>query len=223
MTATARITASSQLYRRGFAALSVVAALLIFAAVIGQLVFSLSFSPDDLGFFFTNFFSFFTILSNVVAAVALALATWFIVGRGDAPAWFWGVLGASTTYMVTTGVVYNALLRGISLDQEATLGWSNEVLHLFGPILVAVLWWFAPGRIALPWNHLGLVALFPLAWGAYTVVRGALVGWYPYPFMNPSQPGGYGAVALYMCAIAAVIIGADALIVRLSRRTRRRS
>ncbi len=202
---------------RAFAITAALAALLIAAAVVGQWAFSLSFEPDDLGFFTVNFFSFFTILSNVAAAAALTIGAWFIARGAGAPGWFWGVFGAVTTYMATTGVVYNTLLRGISLDQEATLGWSNEVLHLIGPILVVVLWCVAPGRPALPWRHLALAAAFPLAWGAYTLLRGALVDWYPYPFTNPAQPGGYGAVALYLVAIAACIIGVDAAIVRVSR------
>ncbi|MGW9020402.1 Pr6Pr family membrane protein [Leucobacter chromiiresistens] len=202
---------------RAFAITAALAALLIAAAVVGQWAFSLSFEPDDLGFFTVNFFSFFTILSNVAAAAALAIGAWVTARGAGAPGWFWGVFGAVTTYMATTGVVYNTLLRGISLDQEATLGWSNEVLHLIGPILVVALWCVAPGRPALPWRHLALAAAFPLAWGAYTLLRGALVDWYPYPFTNPAQPGGYGAVALYLVAIAACIIGVDAAIVRVSR------
>jgi hypothetical protein len=32
------------------------------------------------------------------------------------------------------------------------------------------------------------------------MVRGAIAGWYPYPFLDPSD-GGYGTVALYVVAI----------------------
>jgi hypothetical protein len=42
--------------------------------------------------------------------------------------------------------------------------------------------------------------------------------WYPYPFLNPAQPGGYGGVALYVLLIAAIIIGAAALVVWVGRR-----
>ncbi|WP_200331528.1 Pr6Pr family membrane protein [Leucobacter sp. L43] len=208
---------------RRFAVCAASAAVLIAAAVIGQLVFSLSFEPDEPLFFFTNFFSFFTILSNVLAVIVLTASAVVISLGKRPPLWFWAVFTAMSTYMVTTGIVYNALLRGVSLDQESTLGWSNEVLHLIGPLFVAALWWFAPARAGLSWRHLRLAAVFPLAWGVYTVLRGVVVGWYPYPFMNPAQPGGYGAVLGYMAAIAAVIIGVDALLVGLSRRTRERA
>ncbi len=41
---------------------------------------------------------------------------------------------------------------------------------------------------------------FPSAWLLYTLVRGPVAGWYPYPFLDPAH-GGYGSVALYCLAI----------------------
>ena len=35
--------------------------------------------------------------------------------------------------------------------------------------------------------------IYPLAWTVLTVIRGALDGRYPYPFLDPAN-GGYGAV-----------------------------
>ena len=209
--------------RRVFAVLAAAVALLILAAIIGQLVYSLSFDPEKRAFFFTNFFSFFTILSNVLAVIALIKAAWFSSTRAADPTWFTAFFGAVATYMATTGIVYNTLLRQISLDQEATLGWSNEVLHLIGPILVVAAWIFAPGRGALTFRHLRVAAIFPIVWVIYTLIRGAAIGWYPYPFLNPERIGGYGIVAIYVVAIAVVILGFDAIVVWVSRKLRPRT
>ena len=35
---------------------------------------------------------------------------------------------------------------------------------------------------------------------AFTLVRGALDGWYPYPFLDPAN-GGYASVAVYFVTI----------------------
>ena len=35
--------------------------------------------------------------------------------------------------------------------------------------------------------------IYPLAWTVLTLIRGALDGWYPYPFLDPAN-GGYGAL-----------------------------
>lgn len=41
-----------------------------------------------------------------------------------------------------------------------------------------------------------------LVWLIYTMIRGLIIDWYPYPFLEPSQPGGYLAVTLYSVGIA---------------------
>ena len=206
--------------RRRAAIAEALAAILIAAAIIGQLVFSLSLEPPDVAFFLTNFFSFFTILSNISAVLALACGAWYLWRAERFPTWFVTAFAAAVTYMAATGIVYNTLLRGVSLDQESTLGWSNEVLHLVGPILVVGLWLLVHRRDALRWSHVFVAAVFPVVWAVYTLIRGALTGWYPYPFLNPAQPGGYGAVAVYVVAIAGIIIGIDALLIWGSRRVR---
>ena len=86
---------------------------------------------------------------------------------------------------------------------------------------------FAPRRRALSWSALGAVAVFPVVWLAYTLIRGPLVHdfrtgadwWYPYPFLNPNvQPWGYGGVALYSVGIAVAIIAVGAFAVWVGRR-----
>jgi hypothetical protein len=44
---------------------------------------------------------------------------------------------------------------------------------------------------------------------AYVLVRGSFVQWYPYPFLNPSNVGGYSGVAAYVVGIAAAFVFAS--------------
>src|SRR5690606_17249092 len=120
-------------------------AVAIAVAVIAQFSASMATATElgrDLTTTAVNFFSFFTILSNVATAVVLAwAAVWFWArGRADAAAEPPGLAMALTcvsTYMVVTGVVYNALLRGIQLPQGSEpIPWSNEILHLVGPVFL---------------------------------------------------------------------------------------
>lgn len=212
-------------------------AALTVAAILAQLVRTLEIARDadsawgaHLPTVIANFFSFFTIESNVLAAVALAAgAVWALRHRDTAdpePRWLAILLVCATTYMLVTGVVYNTLLRGIPLPQGATVPWSNEVLHVVAPLLMLLDLLFAPRRRALGWSTVAIAAVFPLVWVVYTLIRANLViapatgehWWYPYPFLNPHQPGGYGTVALYVLLIAAIILGAAALVVWIGRR-----
>jgi hypothetical protein len=177
-----------------------------------------------------NFLSFFTIESNLLAAIVLAIAAIWALRHRDStdpePRWLAILLVCASTYMIVTGIVYNTLLRGVPLPQGVTVPWSNEVLHVVIPLLLLLDVLFAPRRRALGWSAIFLAAIFPIVWVVYTLVRANLIiapatgnpYWYPYPFLDPQQPGGYGAVSLYVLLIAAIIIGAAALVVWVGRK-----
>ncbi len=202
-----------------FAVLRIAIAIAVVAAIVGQLIVSINnwrgAGLTDIGVQITNFFSFFTIESNVLTVAIALIGAWLLFGaKGADPGWYLGLRLATVTYMATTGIVYNLLLRGIELPQGTTLAWSNEVLHLVAPIYIVLDWLFAPGRRPLAWKAVWPVLVFPLVWGVYTLIRGPLTYdavfkkpyWYPYPFMNPTtSPEGYFSVAFYIVLIAVVI------------------
>lgn len=207
-----------------------VAAVAIIAAVVAQFVSSVAGAVDngrDVVTTVANFFSFFTILSNVSASVVLLL----LVGRFarrrhvevDPPA-LATVLAWVSTYMIVTGVVYNLLLRGLPLQPE-TVGWSNEILHVWGPLFLLLDVLLGSGRRRLPWAAALGAAIFPIAWIVYTLVRAPLITnpttgapyWYPYPFLNPNEGGGWASVAVYIVIIAVVIVGLAVGVVAIGR------
>lgn len=202
--------------RQVFGVLRLLAGAAIVVAIVGQFAQSWSMVPDR-AFFFVNFFSFFTILSNAVAAIVLLLGAWFAFTRRVDPHWYNLVRACVVTCMATTFVVYNLLLREISLDQATTVPWSNEILHVWAPLYLVLDWVLAPGRRHVSWRRLWTIAIFPIAWAVYSMIRGAIVDWYPYPFLNPAQDAGYGGVAVYIIAIASFILLVGAGIIALSR------
>ncbi|MEU1971783.1 Pr6Pr family membrane protein [Microbacterium sp. NPDC019599] len=219
------------------------ASVLIAAAVIAQAVRTIGGMLAVRGDVVTtvvNFFSFFTILSNVLSAVVLAWAVvWFwtrgtVSASGPAgpaetpePRSLAVALACATTYMIVTGVVYNLLLRGIPLPQGTTVPWSNEILHVVGPLFLLADLFLGPRRHALRWRAVAEILVLPIAWVVYTLLRGPLTTnpntgqpfWYPYPFLNPNNfDDGYATVALYVVGIAVVIAIAATLVVWVGRR-----
>jgi hypothetical protein len=138
-----------------------------------------------------NHFSYFTVLSNVFAGVVALLGVFSPVSAQ--------IRGAAVLYMTTTGIVYALLLRGVDVQTPA---YANWVLHVVVPILVVVEWLLAPERTTRAWVWLA----FPLAYVTYTLVRGPIVDWYPYPFLDPRQ-NGYGEVLLNSVFVAVIIGG----------------
>lgn len=178
-----------------------------------------------------NFLSFFTILSNLLAAIVLIIAAvWALRHHRDTeaePTWLAVLLACVSTYMIVTGIVYNTLLRGVELPQGVTVPWSNEVLHVVIPLFLLADLLFAPRRRALRWSAVAIVTIFPIVWVVYTMIRANLIiapatgdpWWYPYPFLNPHLvPGGYLGVAGYIIGIAIAIVGIACIVVWVGRR-----
>ena len=216
-----------------FAVTRIAVAIAITAAVVAQLATSIGFwrgrGLADVTSNVVSFFSFFTIESNVAAAVVLAVgAVLLLLQKGADDTTLYTVTRAAVvTYMVVTGIVYNLLLRGIELPQGSTVGWSNEILHAVAPVYLLLDWIFAPGRVPLGARRIWPILVFPIVWVVYTLVRGPLVVdavygndfWYPYPFLNPNtSANGYLSVAFYVVLIAAVIGLVAAGVLWISRR-----
>jgi hypothetical protein len=147
-----------------------------------------------------SYFSYFTIDSNLIAAAILLIgaARW----RGGRSPAFDLVRGGAVVYMSVTGIVFTLLLS--NTDVDTAIPWVNTVVHELMPIVIVADWLLDPpvGRLT---QRQGLLWLsFPLAWIVYTMIRGALVGLYPYPFLNPDN-GGYGSVAVYCVGILVVM------------------
>ena len=116
------------------------------------------------------------------------------------------VRGAAVVYMSVTGIVFTLLLS--NTDVDTAIPWVNTVVHQLMPIVIVADWLLDPPADRLTTRQGLLWLTFPLAWLAYTLIRGSLTGLYPYPFLNPAN-GGYGSVAIY---IVAILVGMTAFI-----------
>lgn len=156
----------------------------------------------------SNFVSYFTIQSNVLAAGVL-LVVGAVVLRGRDPDRLASLRGAATLYMVVTGVVYVLLLRGV--DVQTPEPW-NTVLHYVMPVVMLVDWLAFPPRRSPAYRRALWWLAYPVAYLLYSLVRGAAVDWYPYPFLDPVD--GYAPV---LVVSSAMLIAAAGLIWALLR------
>ena len=131
-----------------------------------------------------NFFSFFTIQSNIIGAVAVTIAA--LAGpaaRGSV--WLSQLRGAATLYMGVTGMIFSLLLSGA--DVQTPIPWVNSVLHYIFPLFIVIDWLVDRSVRPLALRQ-GLVFLvYPVAYLAYSLIRGPIVDWYPYPFLDPQE------------------------------------
>ncbi|MBM3147209.1 MAG: Pr6Pr family membrane protein [Actinobacteria bacterium] len=179
-------------------------ALVVLAAVVISLVLALTGDDPQFGSPLAdafNIFAYFTIQSNIIVGLTsllLALrpqrrSTLFRVFRLD------GLI-----MILVTAIVFHALLAGL----VGVSGWSsvsNQLVHTVVPAL-AVLGWLVFGpRGLVSWRVVAWSVVYPLLWVLFTLVRGAVTGWYPYPFLDVGELG-YPRVALTILGITVAFV-----------------
>ena len=163
--------------------------------------------------------SYFTIWSNIVVAVSVTLLLASPLPATGARK----VLRLAGLLMITvTGIVYQLLLAPTAM----VTGWSvltNPILHIVTPILTVVVWLVWGPRGWTSWRLVGASMLLPLAWIVWMLARGAVIGSYPYGFVNvdelgwPSVLATLGQIVVFGVIIGALLHGIDRLLVRLRR------
>lgn len=148
-----------------------------------------------------NFFSYFTILGNLFASIVFIVSAIRLIQGRESTALDVGIRGAAVVYIAFVGIVFSTLLRDVDLG--GLLPWVNIVHHYVMPIVVVLDWIIWPPQRKLGWKAVPLWMIFPIVYVIYSLIRGAIVGFYAYPFFSPVVQGGYGGVALY-CAIMLV-------------------
>jgi hypothetical protein len=166
-----------------------------------------------------TFFSFFTILINILVALVLTVAG-LRPGRGQ---WFHrpSVQAGTAVYIAIVGCSYQLLLRHLWNPQGAQ--WLADILlHSVIP-LVYILYWllFAP-RTGLRWKDALAWLVCPAVYFVYVLARGALIGIYPYPFVDVTALG-YAGVFVSAGIFLLVFLGTGLLIVAVGRWIRVRS
>jgi hypothetical protein len=158
-----------------------------------------------------NYFSYFTIDSNLIATGVLIAGA----ATRDRPATptLDLVRGGGVVYMSITGIVFTLLLS--NTDVDTAIPWVNSVVHELMPLVMLADWLITPPAAKLRLRQGMLWLSFPLVWIVYTLIRGAIVNKYPYPFLDPVH-GGYASVAVYCVAILIAMVVVSALVVVLA-------
>jgi hypothetical protein len=162
-----------------------------------------------------RFFSFFTILTNLFVAAGY---TFPLLAPASAPGRYFAsasARGSAAVYIVVVGVVYTLLLSQLYHPH----GWAkfaDILVHDVAPIFYVVYWFIFASKEDLRWKDAAAWLAYPLAYLLWTLLRGALVSYYPYPFMNVTTLG-YPRV-FFNAAILTIVFWALGFIVILIAR-----
>jgi len=198
-----------------FGSLRLLMAAICLVALVSRFLWGLgsaTFTPD-------NFFAYLTIQSNILFLIVTVIAA-IIALRGEDDA-SWLDLARATVLgcTVSCGVIFALIIeqsgeRGFRID----VPWSDVALHFVLPAVAVLDWVIAPGRGEAPWRSIALVLIFMIGWGLVTLVRGPIVGWYPYFFLDPAQVSGVGQLFSFGSIAVLLFGGISTAIVALSHR-----
>ncbi|MCW2756821.1 MAG: hypothetical protein JWO46_567 [Nocardioidaceae bacterium] len=170
----------------------------------------------DLATRLVRFVSYLTIWSNAL----VAWSTFTLATGTDRDTRLWRALRLDAVMVcLGGGIVHFFFLRPI-LDLHGGSALADHLLHQVVPILATIGFVVFGPRRRIAWSDLGPFLVVPVVWFGYTIVRGAFVDWYPYPFVNVDKHG-YAVVLLNGVGVgvfmAALFVAGLLLDRRLSR------
>jgi hypothetical protein len=163
------------------------------------------------------YFSFFTILTNLMLVLIYAAELWPRRWLG----WFHrpvtrGMMAAAITLVM----VFYHLILAETWDPQGFNLVADTALHYVTPIIY-VLWWLLFVRHgSLKFTDIPAMLLPPTIYLIYALIRGAIVSEYPYAILEANRIG-YGMVALNVLVVlvgltvlCAIAVGLDMLLKR---------
>lgn len=174
-------------------------------AILTQLLLMYQNKRTDILEMVIRFFSFFTILTNIL--VALFFTVSFFNLKKSPFKWIHtkGTVTALTAFIIIVGLVYQIALRKI---------WSptglqyvvDELLHTIIPLFMLGYWAFVIKKDDLRLKPILSWLLYPVIYIAFILIRGHFSDFYPYPFLNVNEIG-YEIALINISIVFATALG----------------
>lgn len=193
-------------YKYGLSSLRLATGLGLIGSVIWQVTdrtLNNNFRPFE-------YFAYFSIVTALVAgALLIAMGARLLTDLADTK-WTEIARLSLTVAMIVVGVVYHALLSGVANDvRDGDYVWPvlpNEIIHTYGPVLIVLDYLLSLRGLRVRIRAALWVAVFPLIWLVFSVIRGSVTNWWPYWFINPNGEAGLTGMLSYIAAITAFFL-----------------
>jgi hypothetical protein len=160
-----------------------------------------------------SFFSYFTVLANTL--VASTLTAWLLGRERDSGLASIEVRSAAAVYIASIGIAYTILLKAL-WNPTGLQALADVLLHDVVPIVYVGYWLVFVEKGTLRFSMPPRWLTYPLLFLLYSLVRGAVAGWYPYPFIDVSSLG-YGRVMLNVTMLVISFLGLGWLFVGVDK------
>lgn len=184
------------------------------AGLVAQYLISLEAGTRSLLGSTVVFFSYFTVLTNILVALALTAPALFPDSRLGRWAASEGVRAAVAMYMAVVGLIYHVLLDA-TWNPQGLQFYVNQVLHTVMPVAFVLDWLLFVPKGRLRWIDPAKWLAYPLLYGLWTVIHGQLIGWYPYWFIDIGALGwartavNFSALLVFFLVLGLIVVALD--------------
>lgn len=162
-----------------------------------------------------RFFSFFTILTNIIVAMFFTVSLFKIYKFPLNILLKKGASTAITAFILIVGLVYHIALRHI-WNPTGLQFIVDQLLHTIIPIFMLGYWSFTIKKDDLQLKPISYWLLYPLCFILFVFIRGYFSGFYPYPFLNVPEIG-YEKTLLNIGVIFGTTITILALLISIGK------
>jgi hypothetical protein len=159
--------------------------------------------------------SYFTILSNILVALAMTLP--WLAPQSRLGRFFLepSIRTAILVYIIIVAVIYHYLLAPL-YDPRGLQLLATTIEHVAVPLLYLLDWALFVPKATLAFRSAFAWLGFPLIYAGYSLAHGAATGFYPYPFLDVTTLH-YERVLINMAVLVAVFLGLGLILVALGR------
>jgi hypothetical protein len=179
--------------------------LLIGAGLLGSVIWQVTDRIANSIFRPFEYFAYFSIVTAIVAGLFLVTTSFGLMLKIEDTKWVEIARLSMAVALIVVGVVYHALLADAANDvRDGDYAWPvlpNEIIHTYAPILAAIEYLISVRAFRIRLRAFVWVAIFPLIWLVFSIVRGSATNWWPYWFINPNGEAGLGGMLTYIAAI----------------------
>jgi len=138
----------------------------------------------------------FTNISNIIIFIVVGL---YLLNLNNKK-WYKYLAVIGLVAILMTGIIYHALLA------EANMDFQNHVVHTINPALFAVFYYLLIHQ-SIKIYHVWVSLILPLFYFGIILLIGPWTNWYPYNFMDPTQPGqSLGSVLMFCLGVLFPVI-----------------
>ena len=123
---------------------------------------------------------------------------------------------AILTYIIIVAVIYHYLLAKLWNPQ----GWefiAVTIEHVVKPALYKIDWVLFVTKGTVRWKPAFMWLGYPIAYAVYSLIHGAVTGFYPYPFINVGELS-YDKMFLNMGVLVLVFFGLGLALIGIDHR-----